>query len=52
MEVFERVYGHYHPDYQSNAVNAFNKSRQKPDRLKGIKREHGAPDVVNLDGSH
>jgi integrase len=52
MEVFERVYGHHHPDYQSNAVNAFNKSRQKPDRLKGTERELIAPNVVKLDGNH
>src|SRR5262245_44264089 len=32
-EVFERVYGHHHPDYQANAVNALSRrptvSRQK-----------------------
>lgn len=24
-EIFQNVYGHYHPDYQSEAVNAFNR---------------------------
>ena len=32
-EMFERVYGHHHPDYQANAVNALSRrptvSRQK-----------------------
>ncbi|MDQ2079525.1 site-specific integrase [Xanthobacteraceae bacterium Astr-EGSB] len=28
-EVFERVYGHHHPDYQQEAVNALNKDRPK-----------------------
>lgn len=27
MKMFEEVYGHHHPDFQSNAVNALNKSR-------------------------
>jgi hypothetical protein len=52
MEVFERVYGHHHPDYQANAVNALNKSRQKPDRLRRTESEQGAANVVNLDGNH
>jgi site-specific recombinase XerD len=25
-EIFERVYGHHHPDFQAEAVNAFNQS--------------------------
>ena len=52
MEVFERVYGHHHPDYQANAVNALNKSRQKPDRLNGTEREHRAPNVLELNRNH
>lgn len=28
MRMFEEVYAHHHPDYQSNAVNALNKSRR------------------------
>src|SRR6202040_1635406 len=39
LEVFERVYGHHHPDYQSNAVNALSRSRQKSDRYNETKRE-------------
>jgi integrase len=27
MKMFEEVYGHHHPDFQSNAVNALNRSR-------------------------
>jgi len=27
MKMFEEVYAHHHPDFQSNAVNALNKSR-------------------------
>jgi integrase len=50
MEVFERVYGHHHPDYQSNAVNAFNRSRQKPDSFNETKRELGRANVVNIAG--
>jgi integrase len=42
MEMFERVYGHHHPDYQSNAVNALNRTRQFPDRINGIKCERRA----------
>jgi integrase len=47
-EVFEEVYGHHHPDYQANAVNALSRPRQKPDRLAATKREQTAPKVVNL----
>jgi integrase len=49
LEVFERVYGHHHPDYQSNAVNAFSKPRQKSDRYNDTKREQAGTNVVNLD---
>jgi hypothetical protein len=55
MEMFERVYGHHHPDYQSNAVNALNRTRQLPDRINGIKREHrgqeSAPPIENTQQS-
>jgi integrase len=50
VEVFERVYGHHHPDYQTSAVNAFNRSRQKPDRYTATKRERTASSVIALDG--
>jgi integrase len=52
IEVFERVYGHHHPDYQSNAVNAFNRSRQKPDRIGATERERRGTNVLNLAGKH
>src|SRR5262249_31647828 len=42
LEMFERVYGHYHLDYQSNAVNALSRPRQKPDRYPATKRERTA----------
>lgn len=48
LEMFERVYGHYHPDYQSNAVNALSRPRQIPDRINGTERERTGADVVNL----
>ena len=50
MDVFERVYGHHHPDYQSNAVNAFNRSRQKPDRFTETERERVWANVIKLAG--
>jgi hypothetical protein len=48
LEVFERAYGHHHPDYQSNAVNAFNRTRQKPDRISKTEREQAGANIVNL----
>lgn len=35
MKMFEEVYGHHHPDFQSNAVNALNRSRpaHKPNNV-------------------
>jgi hypothetical protein len=30
-EMFERVYGHHHPDFQANAVNALSRPRQRAD---------------------
>jgi integrase len=50
-EVFEEVYGHHHPDYQANAVNALSRPRQKPDRNNATKREQTASRVVNLYGN-
>src|SRR5262249_7272187 len=49
-EVFDRVYGHHHPDYQSNAVNALSRPPQKPDRYSATKRERVGANVVALDG--
>jgi integrase len=50
-ETFERVYGHHHPDFQAEAVNAFSKRPgQLPDSLAATKRERTASKVVNLHG--
>jgi integrase len=50
-QTFERVYGHHHPDYQANAVNAFSKrAGQLPDSLRATEREQTASKVVNLNG--
>jgi integrase len=54
-EMFERVYGHHHPDYQQNAVNALSRPRQNgqrtprqvPDRLAATKRERTASNATN-----
>ena len=52
LEMFERVYGHHHPDYQSNAVNALSRPRQHPDRYPETKRERMAASAVKLHGNH
>lgn len=50
-ETFERVYGHHHPDYQANAVNAFSKrSGHLPDSLGTTEREQRTSNVVSLHG--
>lgn len=36
-DMFERVYGHQHPDYQQSAVNALNKQRPS-DSNRAIRR--------------
>jgi integrase len=50
QEVFERVYGHHHPDFQSNAVNALSRPRLLPDRIGANKREHRGGKVVAIAG--
>lgn len=51
MPMFESVYGHHHPDFQSNAVNALQRrNRQLPDRMNVTKREHAASNVVKISG--
>lgn len=52
QEMFERVYGHHHHDYQKNAVNALSRPRQKPDRNRETERERTASNVVAIDGKH
>jgi hypothetical protein len=48
-ETFERVYGHHHPDYQANAVNAFSKRLgQLPDSFGQTEREQRISNVVGL----
>jgi integrase len=51
LEMFERVYGHHHPDYQSSAVNALSRPRQKPDSFAATKRERMARNAVGLDSN-
>jgi integrase len=51
-EMFERVYGHHHPDHQSRAVNAFNRSPTDTDRIAVNETRYGAPNVVRIDGKH
>jgi integrase len=51
MKVFEEVYGHHHPDFQSNAVNAFNRTRQLPDRMNATKREQPTAKVLKIGGN-
>jgi hypothetical protein len=54
-EMFDRVYGHHHPDYQQNAVNALSRPRQNgertprqvPDRLAATKRERTTSTATN-----
>src|SRR5262249_2624415 len=57
IQMFERVYGHHHPDFQSNAVNALSRAgvfsltgtRQHPDRLLATKREQTRTNGGGLD---
>ena len=49
-DMFDRVYGHHHPDYQANAVNALSRPRQKPDRYPATKRERTVANVAVLNG--
>jgi integrase len=51
MKMFEDVYGHHHPDFQSNAVNALSRrSRQKPDRMNATEREQSRSNVIKIGG--
>jgi integrase len=45
-EMFDRVYGHHHPDHQSEAVNALSGPRQKPDSFAATKRERTRTNVT------
>ena len=47
-EMFERVYGHHHPDYQASAVNSLRPVGQFVGGLAATKREPGARNVSNL----
>jgi len=46
--MFERTYGHHHPDYQQQAVHAF--GRQIGDRYKATERERASTNVVKIQG--
>lgn len=48
MKMFEEVYGHHHPDYQSNAVNALARRRQFRDRNARTEREQTASNVIKI----
>ncbi|HUZ31699.1 MAG TPA: tyrosine-type recombinase/integrase [Xanthobacteraceae bacterium] len=52
MDVFERVYGHHHPDYQAKAVNALSRFRQRPDRYTETEREQATANVIKLHRKH
>jgi hypothetical protein len=52
-EMFERVYGHHHPDYQRGASEAVsNSARQKRDRYRNTKREQTSLNVVKIADKH
>lgn len=57
MKIFEEVYGHHHPDFQSNAVNALkNRRREKKanicrtDKMEATEREQTPSNVVKISG--
>lgn len=54
MKMFEDVYGHHHPDFQANAVNALSnrkrRARQFPDRMNATEREQTPSNVVKISG--
>lgn len=51
-EMFERTYGHHHPDHQSRAVNAFNRAPTATDRIDVNETRRAASNVVKLAGKH
>jgi integrase len=49
VEMFERVYGHHHPEYQRAASEAVGRSRrQKRDRYNETEREQTQPGVAKI----
>lgn len=48
VETYERVYGHHHPDHQSRAVNAFNRSPTLTDRIGVNETGQSLPNVVQI----
>lgn len=52
VEMFERTYGHHHPDHQTKAVNAFNRSPTATDRIGVNESGLSAPNVVKIAGKH
>lgn len=52
VEMFERVYGHHHPDHQAQAVNAFSRPRQATDRIAVNETGYAAPNVIKIAGKH
>jgi integrase len=47
-EMFNRVYGHHHPEHQEEAVNALSGPRQKPDSFAATKRERTSSNVTKI----
>ena len=48
LEMFERVYGHHHPDYQSNAVNALKSAPTEIPTDIPKPNANGGPSAVKL----
>jgi integrase len=51
-EMFEKVYGHHHPDHQARAVNAFNRSPTVTDRYSVNEPRQSASNVIKIAGKH
>lgn len=52
VETYERVYGHHHPDHQTRAVNAFNRSPTDTDRMGVNETRQPASNVIKMHGKH
>ncbi len=51
-EMFEKVYGHHHPDHQARAVNAFNRSPTATDRIGVNETGRAVSNVIKIAGKH
>lgn len=52
VEMFERTYGHHHPDHQTRAVNAFNRSPTATDRIGVNETGRAGSNVIKIAGKH